>query len=59
MRKDCKYTADEMADAFNLLREMQNNCIEKDTDAYDDPKRVEKCKALEIATYAINKVFWE
>ena len=59
MRKDCKYSSDELADADELLREMRDNCIKKDSDKYDDSKRKEKYKALEIATYAINKIFWE
>lgn len=59
MRKDCKYSSDELADADKLLREMRDNCIKKDGDVYDDPQREEKYKALSIAVYAVSKIFWE
>lgn len=59
MRKDCKYSSDELAEADELLREMRGNCIKKDTNTYDDPKRDAKYKALTIAIYAVSKIFWE
>ena len=50
------YTYEELTDATRLLNNMRDNCIKKDTDAYDDPDRERKYKALSIAIDAIYKL---
>nr|DAL87258.1 MAG TPA: hypothetical protein [Caudoviricetes sp.] len=49
-----KYTYADINNAIKLLSEMRDNCIKKDDDKYDDPKRAEKYDALSLALYAIN-----
>lgn len=49
-----KYTYEDINNAIKLLSEMRDNCIKKDDDKYDDPKRSEKYDALNLALYAIN-----
>ena len=49
-----KYTYEDINDAIKLLSEMRDNCIKKDDDKYDDPKRLKKYDALNLALYAIN-----
>lgn len=49
-----KYTYADINKAINLLAEMRDNCVKKDDDKYDDPKRAEKYDALNLALYAIN-----
>lgn len=50
------YTYKELTDATRLLENMRDNCIKKDTDAYDDPDRERKYEALNIAIDAIKKL---
>ena len=45
-----KYTYADINKAIKLLAEMRDNFVKKD----DDPKRAEKCDALNLALYAIN-----
>lgn len=49
------YTYEKLTGATRLLENMRNNCIKKDTDAYDDPDRERKYEALNIAIDAIKK----
>lgn len=49
-----KYTYADINKAIKLLAEMRDNCVKKDDDKYDDPKRAEKYDALNLALYAIN-----
>lgn len=50
------YTYEKLTGATRLLENMRNNCIKKDTDAYDDPDRERKYEALNIAIDAIKKL---
>lgn len=50
------YTYKELTGATHLLENMRDNCIKKDTDAYDDPDRERKYEALNIAIDAIKKL---
>lgn len=50
------YTHEELTGATRLLENMRDNCIKKDTDAYDDPDRDKKHEALNIAIGAIKKL---
>ena len=50
------YTYKELTGATRLLENMRDNCIKKDTDAYDDPDRERKYEALNIAIDAIKKL---
>lgn len=50
------YTYKELTGATRLLENMRDNCIKKDTDAYDDPDRERKYKAPSIAIDAIKKL---
>ena len=34
-----KYTYEELNEAIELLMEMRANCVRKETDTYNDPKR--------------------
>lgn len=43
------YTEKEIEQAKVLLEKMRDNCVRKDADAYNDPEREEKKKALEMA----------
>lgn len=48
------YSEEEVRNALKLLIEMRENCYFRRADqAYDDPKRMEKYKALKIACTAI------
>lgn len=50
------YTYEHLTNAARLLENMRDNCIKKDTDAYDDPDRDKKREALNIAIDAIDKL---
>ena len=51
------YTQDEVTEASRLLIEMRENCyFKKDGQIYDDPDRMKKYKALNIALDAIGRM---
>nr|DAW03895.1 MAG TPA: hypothetical protein [Caudoviricetes sp.] len=50
------YTEKEIEQAKVLLEKMRDNCIRKDTDAYDDPERGKKKKALEMALEGLRRL---
>ena len=50
------YTEKEIEQAKVLLEKMRDNCIRKDTDAYDDPEREKKKKALEMALEGLRRL---
>ena len=51
------YTQDEVTEASRLLIEMRENCyFKKDGQTYDDPDRMKKYKALNIALDAIGRM---
>lgn len=43
------YSKEEIEEALAMLRNMQENCMVKSTDKYNDPFRDKKYKALGIA----------
>ena len=43
------YTDGEITEATRLLLQIRDNCVEKDTDKYDDPLRKEKYNAMNMA----------
>ena len=43
------YTDEEIIECTRLLLEIRDNCVQKDTDKYDDPLRKEKYNALNMA----------
>ena len=47
------YSKKEIEEALAMLRNMQENCLAKSTDKYNDPLRDKKCKALNIAIESI------
>ena len=48
------YSEEEVRNALKLLLEMRENCyFRKEDQTYDDPKRMEKYRALQIACAAI------
>lgn len=53
-----KYTSGELNEAIKLLMEMRDNCVRKETDIYNDPKRDAKYKALTIAIRELDHLFW-
>lgn len=53
-----KYTYEELNEAIELLMEMRDNCVRKETDTYNDPKRDAKYKALTIAIKELDHLFW-
>lgn len=53
-----KYTYEELNEAIELLMEMRDNCVRKETDTYNDLKRDAKCKALTIAISELDHLFW-
>ena len=51
------YTQEEVTEASRLLLEMRENCyFRKDGQTYDDPERMAKYKALNIALDAIGRM---
>jgi hypothetical protein len=50
------YTEKEIEQAKVLLEKMCDNCVRKDTDAYDDPEREKKKKALEMALEGLRRL---
>lgn len=52
-----KYTSGELNEAIELLMEMRDNCVRKETDIYNDPKRDAKYKALTIAIRELDHLF--
>lgn len=50
------YTCKEIAKAKELLLKMSDNCVRKDSDAYDDPEREEKQKALDMALEGLKRL---
>lgn len=52
-----KYTYEELNEAIELLMEMRDNCVRKETDTYNDPKRDAKYKALTIAISELDHLF--
>lgn len=50
------YSCKEIAKAKELLLKMRDNCVKKDSDAYDDPEREEKKKALEMALEGLRRL---
>ncbi len=53
-----KYTSGELNEAIELLMEMSDNYVRKETDTYNDPKRDAKYKALTIAIRELDHLFW-
>ncbi|PDX67712.1 hypothetical protein CGS57_01435 [Faecalibacterium prausnitzii] len=53
-----KYTYEELNEAIELLMEMRDNCVRRETDTYNDPKRDAKYKALTIAISELDHLFW-
>lgn len=53
-----KYTYEELNEAIELLMEMRDNCVRKETYTYNDPKRDAKYKALTIAISELDHLFW-
>lgn len=53
-----KYTYGELNEAIELLMEMRDSCVKKETNAYNDPKRDAKYKALTIAIRELDHLFW-
>ena len=53
-----KYTSGELKEAIELLMEMSDNYVRKETDTYNDPKRDAKYKALTIAIRELDHLFW-
>lgn len=53
-----KYTYGELNETIELLMEMRDSCVKKETDAYNDPKRDAKYKALTIAIRELDHLFW-
>ena len=52
-----KYTSGELNEAIELLMGMRDNCVRKETDIYNDPKRDAKYKALTIAIRELDHLF--
>lgn len=51
------YTQEEVTEASRMLLLMRENCFfKKDGQAYDDPERMKKYKALNIALDAIGRM---
>lgn len=53
-----KYTSGELNEAIELLMEMRDNYVRKETNTYNDPKRDAKYKALTIAIRELDHLFW-
>ena len=53
-----RYSTNEIMEATDILEEMRDNCIKKDTDMYDDPKRDAKHKALTVAIDVLYHSIW-
>ena len=49
------YTQKEVAEAKELLKEMQHNCLPAAGDTYNDVKRQAKHKALSVALLIMDK----
>ena len=49
--RDREYNPEEI---IQILLKMRDNCVPKDSDAYDDPERMEKYKALNVVINIIN-----
>lgn len=51
------YSEEKLTEVCRLLLEMRDNCVPKDVQTYDDPKRKAKFEALSVALDAVD-VMW-